>query len=166
MFGSILTALFQREWKYITRIRLVIGTKSNILKWALISGIRHSIQKIIGHGLRKLKKAQSNGTNQLKEGLFIRKQQEDIGQNISLRAVLFVIRPLFKKIGRIRETPVQTLAPRLTVIKTGIRKPVFNLTVEDTHSFFANGILVSNCDALRYGCYSHAMFGSSILRRL
>jgi len=30
------------------------------------------------------------------------------------------------------------------------RKPVYNLTIEDTHEFFANGILVHNCDAIRY----------------
>lgn len=27
---------------------------------------------------------------------------------------------------------------------------VYNLTVEDAHEYFANGILVSNCDAWRY----------------
>ena len=30
--------------------------------------------------------------------------------------------------------------------------PVFNLTVEGEHEYFANGVLVSNCDALRYLC--------------
>jgi hypothetical protein len=30
--------------------------------------------------------------------------------------------------------------------------PVFNLTVEGEHVYFANGVLVSNCDALRYLC--------------
>ncbi len=30
------------------------------------------------------------------------------------------------------------------------RKPVYNLTVKDSHEFFANGVLVHNCDALRY----------------
>lgn len=29
-------------------------------------------------------------------------------------------------------------------------EPVYNLTVKDAHEYFANGILVSNCDALRY----------------
>jgi hypothetical protein len=28
--------------------------------------------------------------------------------------------------------------------------PVFNLTVDGAHEFFANGILVHNCDAKRY----------------
>ncbi len=30
--------------------------------------------------------------------------------------------------------------------------PVYNLTVEDEHEYVANGVLVSNCDALRYAC--------------
>lgn len=35
-------------------------------------------------------------------------------------------------------------------------KKVYDLTVEEVHEYFANGILVSNCvDALRYGIYSH-----------
>jgi hypothetical protein len=29
-------------------------------------------------------------------------------------------------------------------------KDVFNLTVEDSHEFFANNILVHNCDAVAY----------------
>lgn len=28
---------------------------------------------------------------------------------------------------------------------------VFNITVDGEHEFFANGVLVSNCDAARYG---------------
>jgi hypothetical protein len=31
-------------------------------------------------------------------------------------------------------------------------KPVYDLTVENEHSFFANGVLVHNCDALQYAC--------------
>ena len=30
------------------------------------------------------------------------------------------------------------------------KQPVYNLTIEDAHEFFANGILVHNCDALVY----------------
>lgn len=30
------------------------------------------------------------------------------------------------------------------------RKPVYNLTIKEAHEFFANGLLVHNCDALRY----------------
>ena len=33
--------------------------------------------------------------------------------------------------------------------------PVYNITVEGEHEYFANGILVSNCDAIRYSIYTH-----------
>jgi hypothetical protein len=31
---------------------------------------------------------------------------------------------------------------------------VYNLYVEDTHEYYANGVLVSNCDAVRYAIFS------------
>jgi hypothetical protein len=40
------------------------------------------------------------------------------------------------------------------VQKTESKAPVFNLEIEDCHEFFANGILVHNCDGLGYmACY-------------
>ena len=35
-----------------------------------------------------------------------------------------------------------------------VKRPVYNITVEGEHEYFANGILVSNCDALRYGGFT------------
>ena len=34
-------------------------------------------------------------------------------------------------------------------------RAVYNLTVEDEKEFFANGVLVHNCDALRYALFTH-----------
>lgn len=45
---------------------------------------------------------------------------------------------------RIGEKSTQTITP----LKQ--RKSVYNLTVEHAHSYYANGILVHNCDALSY----------------
>jgi hypothetical protein len=42
----------------------------------------------------------------------------------------------------------------------GLRATVWDLTVEDAHEFFANGILVSNSDALGYLLYQR--FGSPV----
>lgn len=35
-------------------------------------------------------------------------------------------------------------------IPTGRRSAVYNLTVDDVHEYFANGVLVANCDNIRY----------------
>ena len=36
-----------------------------------------------------------------------------------------------------------------------LKKPVYNITVKDSHEYFANNILVANCDGIRYCMYSH-----------
>lgn len=49
----------------------------------------------------------------------------------------------------------------------GRYEKVYNLTVQDEHEYYANGILVSNCDALRYALHSTQMIGkSSMVARL
>ena len=45
----------------------------------------------------------------------------------------------------------ESIALEVAPICTGIMLPVYNITVEQDHEYFANGILVSNCDAWRYG---------------
>lgn len=45
-----------------------------------------------------------------------------------------------------------------SVRKVGI-EPVYNMEVEDTHCFAANGLIIHNCeDALRYGCMTKAKY--------
>jgi len=49
------------------------------------------------------------------------------------------------------------LPPTATQKESGVDHvsiPVYNLEVDQEHEYFANGILVSNCDALRYLCAS------------
>lgn len=61
--------------------------------------------------------------------------------------------------------PVHVVA----VFATTEKMPVYNLTVEGAHNYFANGILVHNCDALRYlvmhfdapGAFGFASIGGS-----
>ena len=50
--------------------------------------------------------------------------------------------PLGIVVGRARVVRVRRLA---------IRRPVYNLTVETDPEYFANGVLVHNCDCVRYG---------------
>ena len=43
------------------------------------------------------------------------------------------------------------VAPVLSISKDSNKRDVYDLTIEDTHEFFVNGLLVHNCiDALRY----------------
>jgi hypothetical protein len=49
--------------------------------------------------------------------------------------------------------PKRNVVPKNVVGNTGRNPryaPVYNLTVEDSHEYFANGILVHNCDCMKY----------------
>jgi len=50
---------------------------------------------------------------------------------------------------------------RVQHICGGKVEKVYNMTVDEEHEYFANGILVSNCDALRYSIYSNSLIGQS-----
>jgi len=44
-------------------------------------------------------------------------------------------------------------AVRCLGVKNKGKQPVYNLSVDTVHEYYANGILVSNCDAMRFGVY-------------
>lgn len=46
---------------------------------------------------------------------------------------------------------IERIALSAAPICLGITAPVYNITVEGAHEYYANGILVSNCDGFRYG---------------
>ena len=39
---------------------------------------------------------------------------------------------------------------------------VYNMTVDVNHNYIANGIILKNCDALRYGCEELQKFGIQV----
>ena len=48
---------------------------------------------------------------------------------------------------------------RLVSLSKAVPRPVYNLAVEDVHEYFANGLLVRNCDAHRYVCMTRPIPG-------
>lgn len=44
---------------------------------------------------------------------------------------------------------------RVCGVKSAGRAPVYNITVDTAHEYFAGGVLVSNCDAIRYLIMNH-----------
>jgi phage terminase large subunit-like protein len=74
-----------------------------------------------------------------------------VGTKVSMRLTSFALR-VARQLGA-----ADTRKPKLAAVSAAgvcgdndAPREVFNLTVEDAHEFFANGVLVHNCDALRY----------------
>lgn len=107
--------------------------------------------------MRKELKLQKSGTNQSKEGSGIVSMVKNVGraENIGLANV--------NNVGK--NTPQGTEEFQSSVTKTAKLRhfeqgeswieEVYDLTVEDAHEYFANGVLVHNCmDAVRYAVYT------------
>ena len=45
----------------------------------------------------------------------------------------------------------QNTVTKIVELKNYGKEDVYNITVEKDHNYYANGILVKNCDAIRYG---------------
>ena len=165
MFGSFLTALFQKDGRFTTRIKIQIIMILKILSAALQKTTKLIIQTLINQ-IKKLMKKLPNGIDQKREEDGMRNmEEENTSLYILLKNVLYATRLLLlKTVEKQQEKPVQTHVQEYLDI--GIKYPVYNLTVEDTHSYYANGILVSNCDSMRYCTYSHAKYGASIIKRI
>jgi hypothetical protein len=85
-----------------------------------------------------------------------------VGQlkRITRRANVQSVVPLLKSTATTRQKPVPDPAPTSSVylVRSEPRGklPVYNLTVEEAHEYFANGILVHNCHAENY-CMAASM---------
>jgi hypothetical protein len=67
----------------------------------------------------------------------------------SLWLAQYVANPLRNPVTQKARTAQESVGAKLASCEMGIQK-VFNVTVDIDHEYFANGVLVANCDALRY----------------
>jgi hypothetical protein len=63
--------------------------------------------------------------------------------------------------GRVRDHVPQKVVTVVGVKRLNKRAPVYNLTVDAVHEYYANGVLVHNCDAARYLAWGLRHMGAS-----
>lgn len=77
-------------------------------------------------------------------------------QSVAEKAALTISKLHARNVGRSSNTTSTTRTVDVVPIRvrrletTGYAQRVYNLTVDDTHEYFANGVLVHNCDSLLY----------------
>jgi len=165
MFGNFITNKYQKDMMSIIKTEINPTTKLKILNVShevsiplnIISNGLKQGQKNKENGLKKLGPSQKNGTNPKKEKIGINntgKQVLGIKENQLKKAVNYVLRNLQIIHSNNQASIVQTNVNKKHLELEIVRKlnytgKVYDLTVEEEHEFFANGILVHNCaDAL------------------
>jgi len=171
LFGNLIMEQYRQNTTYITKTEIKTIIKYQILKWLLQKNILKDIQKnVILNILKELDCLQKNGMQAKKEinGIVnIGKnllQKHLLKENLSVNNVEKNILPEHRT--KIQNSAIQTARQNPCVL--GVRKlkkkqAVYNIYVSDCHEYFANGILVSNCDAIRYGVMGIKSYASGDL---
>ena len=153
-YGNTITVKYLVGWKYT--ILMVILLIMKYLTWSasLILSMLKGMIGVIGMGLRNIKKRllkkQDNGEKitQKRHLSFIQRSLRTVGKKD-------VVNKLLKPVLSAKKNTKHTfLKEANTVIKIAKRQPleekeVYNLATNHG-MYYANGVLVSNCDAIRY----------------
>jgi len=167
MFGNFITKKYQKDLKFTiktetnptTKLKtLNVSNEEDILLNTINTGQKKE-KKNKENGWKKLGHSQKNGTNLKKEKNGIKhigKKVLEIKGNQLKKDVKYVLKNLQIIRFNSQENIVQTNANKKhleleTLKKLDYTGKVYDLTVEEEHEFFANGILVHNCaDALSF----------------
>lgn len=179
--GSIITEKFQKIITFITEITTRQTIRFPIWNYCLAAGIENitpAHQKRNQYAEKSLKNLLVlrllSGTKVVKVESFTNGSLEKCGKQksgiqriaqfvaesikpLSLRALNFAI----QIVGNVTRKGVKVLS----VVPLPTKQPVFNLTIEANSEYIANGLLVHNCDTLRYIAVRvhDLMFGGKLL---
>ena len=155
--GSIITAKSRKVATYTTKTEIQPTMKSLILNLLKAKSIYQNIIKEIGRNqslekrLKSISKIldhlQNNGTLQT-TGINGTKNTE-LMVGLTDKQLLKIVKSAAKSIKLIFQPEVD-FAISIVAKKHCIKENVYNLTVENEHCYYANKILVKNCDAMRY----------------
>lgn len=163
--GGNIMEKYLRDFKYTIKTIIHGTTGLRIWKWLRLINIYHFISrkdlKKILNGLKNFKKKvlkkQLSGIKvELAEnGINNRVKKHGLEDNTENSHVQFVENSIVHDMVEYQNIATRTVKLKHCVEEESWNEEVFDLTVENEHSYFANGVLVHNCmDALRYGLTS------------
>ena len=171
-YGEILMGKFQKDLMYIikTIIHLIIPSRT----WSLSPTLTmqniildcpkekqqcgETLLKTLHHFRRKQRlggkhRKGKSGTGNMQEGLYSEKREKKFVLNVkkNMKLIARYILNFVRGVAAHVITHASFAERTPTIIKNfSEERKVYNLQVEGAHEFFANGILVHNCDSLAY----------------
>lgn len=167
MYGSSTTGRFQTVCTSITKMATKAITPLKTLNCFLHQSIWATTQElVVGLEARKTKsswfvplKSQSNGIPVMKVESGTLRTQSTLGR------IANGIQQIASNVGKSTQLLTrqgQSSATRIAKLRRyETEQPVYDLTVEHHHCYFANGLLVSNCDMFRYAAMAVDQMGNA-----
>lgn len=165
LFGNSIMVKDQKDITFTTLMKTlgIIELKIlNVLK--CLNTYQNTLNresKVIQNGLMDSKKLElkqlQSGIEVRKEGNGILKCQSELGltDHIENSIVMSVEKNMKHENLAILNFVTKIVNNVLVQEESERNEIVWDLTIEDDHEYYANGILVHNCDSLRYSTYSH-----------
>ena len=159
--GNSTMVIYQKG--LLSTIKTMIEVIMISLIWSLclpLSILRCIVNKVNGSVVKKISNSLQVCVKKLLNG--IKAKKEESGIECMQRSAILATKSMEKEfVNGVEKSLSQRLLNKNSVVPTTKitlicverekeKRPVYNITVKDHHCFFANGILVSNCDAFRY----------------
>ena len=171
-FGNIIAdKKYQKAILFITKMATILTTTS--LTWSVYQwlNILKSIEKKRAEGVESLNKSNFYPEYESLQKNGMQAKRAELGTN-SMPKKLWTRREKQKCVptaeGHLKHAVTQLSAKDVTTqntqenIEEESRKKVYNIKVKDVGVYYANGILVSNCDTLMYGIQVSSGLGRAV----
>lgn len=171
-FGNIIAdKKYQKAILFITKMATILTTTS--LTWSVYQGLNilKNIEKKIVEGVENLSKSNFCPEYESLQKNGMQAKRVELGTN-SMPKKLWTRREKQKCVptaeGHLKHAVTQLSAKDVTTqntqenIEEESRKKVYNIKVKDVGVYYANGILVSNCDTLMYGIQVSSGLGRAV----
>jgi intein/homing endonuclease len=168
IFGNKLTEIYQRAITFI--IKMVIKTITALRTWSLsvpASTLVCTLLQISGLIVKKTNSKSAELGRKQRNGMPVQKEENGTQSTESrhglikllLEKLALYVEKNMKHIFLAGLNSVEAPAKHVIDVKCSEKvKPVYDLTVENHHCYYANNILVSNCDSFRYLCQGIVAF--------
>lgn len=165
-FGELIIkstfSMYRNSLKFGTVLKRV---KNGMTNTTGIVWLKHSLAKILRAFIVE------KNIIQQRQGIVIQSNiaQMFANQHIGERVGLIILRKIAdyvannsKPINTQKQNTVQYhVGEKIIGLSKGMQ-PVYNLTIEDEHEYYANNVLVANCDSFRYGVFN---YGKMFIKR-
>jgi hypothetical protein len=164
LYGNVSEVLDQKASMCITKTGThgtTTSTTLNLLK--LTSTYQHTSNEEwsrIQNGMQILEKKElrqhQNGTKVKKglSGIANTQKRLTLGSLNTYKQNAYSVEQNIPKKHIMQNSAIQTAKLKHLGVEGSWKERVYDLNVDEMHEYFANGVLVHNCDALRYGIYS------------
>jgi hypothetical protein len=164
-FGNTTMGKGKKAITYITKMVTHGTTKYTILKrlnpLRILANMQRSVLKTTMKSSKsftqKELKQQSNGIKVQKElnGTNNMQQKTTLESHYPLNQNVCIAEKITLQKQSMQSSAIQTAKLKRFEFVTSWQEKVYDLTVEYEHEYFANGVLVHNCDAMRYAIFTH-----------